>query len=192
MASGWWLVVGMNHQVPIANHRPLTTNHQPPTTSYTMTKRGRPPVLDSGKKREILAMLTVGCSRRTAARYVGCAAATIQNTAERDPQFAEQLHHADHLAEIEYLKNIRKAAKKEQGLRAAAWALERLNPEDFALRAPRQADGRGSASLAWPAHRHCARRSARGRIPQGGTQAASAVAGQNRIDLRNPLGKRRP
>ena len=99
-----------------------------------MPKIGRPPVLDQIKKREILAILTVGCSRRTAARYVGCSPKTIQNTADRDPEFAEQLRHTDHVAEIEYLKSIKKAAKKEQYWRAAAWALERLNPEDFAKR----------------------------------------------------------
>ncbi len=99
-----------------------------------MAKIGRPPVLDHVKKGQILAILSVGCSRRTAARYVGCSPTTIQNTADRDPQFAAQLRHADHGAEIEYLKRIRNAAKKEQYWRAAAWALERLNPEDFAKR----------------------------------------------------------
>ena len=39
-------------------------------------------------------------------------------------------------AEIEYVRNINQAAKKEQYWRAAAWALERLNPEDFAKRSP--------------------------------------------------------
>lgn len=101
-----------------------------------MAKCGRRPVLDEIKKREILAILTVGCSRRTAARYVGCAADTITNTAQRDPAFAEQLAHAEHNAEIGYIKNIQKAAKKEQYWRAAAWALERRNPEDFAPRSP--------------------------------------------------------
>jgi hypothetical protein len=101
-----------------------------------MSKRGRPPVLDQIKKREILAILSVGSSRRTAARYVGCSPTTIQNTADRDPEFAEQLHHADHIAEIEYLKSIKKAAKKEQYWRAAAWALERGFPEKYARRGP--------------------------------------------------------
>jgi hypothetical protein len=99
-----------------------------------MGMRGRPPVLDHVKKGQILAILGVGCSRRIAARYVGCSPRTIQNTADREPEFAKQLRRADHGAEIEYLKRIRTAAQKEQYWRAAAWALERLNPEDFARR----------------------------------------------------------
>ncbi|MGQ9576476.1 MAG: hypothetical protein ACUVUC_14280 [Thermoguttaceae bacterium] len=96
----------------------------------------RTPVLDEFKKREILAILTMGCSRRTAARYVGCAPATIRNTADREPEFAEQLRRAESKAEISLMKNIQKAASKEQYWRAAAWALERKNPEEFAPRSP--------------------------------------------------------
>jgi len=101
-----------------------------------MAQGGRPPVLDSGKRREILAILSVGCSRRTAARYVGCSPTTIQNTADRDAAFAEELGRAENRAEIGYLKSIQKAAKKEQYWRAAAWALERRNPEDYGPRHP--------------------------------------------------------
>lgn len=102
-----------------------------------MPKIGRPPVLDHVKKREILAIVAMGCSRRTAASYVGCSPKTILNTADRDPEFAAQLRRAEHASEIEYLQRIRNAAKKEQYWRAAAWALERINPEDFAKRPPR-------------------------------------------------------
>jgi hypothetical protein len=101
-----------------------------------MAKRGRPPVLDEIKRREILAILAVGGSRRTAARYVGCAVSTIQNTADRDRRFAKDLGHAEHQAEIAYLNNIQRAAAKEQYWRAAAWILERKNPDDFARRNP--------------------------------------------------------
>jgi len=97
---------------------------------------GRRQVLDEIKKREILALVTVGCSRRTAARYVGCSPQTIQRTADRQREFAEQLRKAESKVEIGYLKNIQAAAKKEQYWRAAAWALERRNPEDFAARRP--------------------------------------------------------
>jgi len=95
-------------------------------------KRGRKPVLDEMKQREILAILSVGCSRRTAARYVGCAPSTIQNTAERDEKFAEKLLQTESKAVVKLMKNINEAAKKAQYWRAAAWALERLSPEDYA------------------------------------------------------------
>jgi hypothetical protein len=98
-----------------------------------MGKGGRRPVLDEGKRREILAILAVGCSRRTAAKYVGCAPTTIQATAERDPAFAEQIARADSRTEIGCLTNIQKAANKEQYWRAAAWVLERRNPDEFTV-----------------------------------------------------------
>ena len=101
-----------------------------------MAARGRPPVLDEGKKREILAILAVGGSRRTAARYVGCALSTIQKTAGRDPQFEQAIRRAEHQAELGYLQNIQTAAKKEQHWRAAAWALERRNPDEYGRRKP--------------------------------------------------------
>jgi len=101
-----------------------------------MAKTGRPPVLDEYKRREILAIVSVGCSRRTAARYVGCSVSTIQNTAERDASFGLRLRRAEQSAEVGYMRNIQKAAAKEQYWRAAAWALERINPDDFAPRRP--------------------------------------------------------
>ena len=101
-----------------------------------MARCGRPPVLDEMKQREILAILSMGCSRRTAARYVGCATTTIQNTAERDGKFAEKLDRAENQAVVTHMKNINSAAKKAQYWRAAAWALERLNPEEYASQHP--------------------------------------------------------
>jgi hypothetical protein len=101
-----------------------------------MAKRGRRPVLDGYKRREILAILAVGCSRSTAAKYVGCALSTIQNTADRDPGFAKQLRQNEHASEIGYMENIRRAARNERYWRAAAWALERLDPEQYGRRSP--------------------------------------------------------
>ncbi len=101
-----------------------------------MAKRGRPPVLDERKQCEILALLAVGCTQRVAACYVHCNRSTIRRTAARDPQFAERLSQARHHAEVGYLKNIHKAAQKEQYWRAAAWALERTLPERYARRGP--------------------------------------------------------
>ncbi len=101
-----------------------------------MTRGAKRHVLDEIKRREVLAILSVGCSRRMAARYVGCSPATIQRTAQRDSAFAEQLRKAECKAQIGYMKSIQAAARKEQYWRAAAWALERRNPEEFAARRP--------------------------------------------------------
>lgn len=93
-------------------------------------------MLDEIKQREILAILSVGCSRRTAARYVGCAHSTIQRTAHRDPEFAAKLRQAENRQEFTYLGNIQQAARKPQYWRAAAWVLERVFPEKYARRGP--------------------------------------------------------
>jgi len=97
---------------------------------------GRPPVLDALKRPQIVAILALGGSRRTAARFVGCAVSTIQNTALRDPEFAEHMRRAEDGPQIEYLKRLRTASAKEQYWRAATWALERLNVEEFGKRNP--------------------------------------------------------
>ncbi len=94
------------------------------------------PRLDDAKRREILAILSVGCSRRTAARFVGCSAKAIQEAADRDPDFAQRLRRAEHKAEVGCLKNVQQAAGQDKHWRASVWALERLNPEDFAPRKP--------------------------------------------------------
>ncbi len=101
-----------------------------------MNKCGRHPVLDAAKKREILAIIAVGCSRTVAAAYVGCAISTIQNTADRDPTFAEKLRQAACATELGLLKSIRNAAAKEQYWRAAAWTLERRFPDRYGRRGP--------------------------------------------------------
>ena len=101
-----------------------------------MTRLGRRNVLDQTKKDVIAALLAVGCSRWTAARYVGCSRSTIANAARRDPEFDAQLRQAKAQAEVGLLKNIRAAAQKEQHWRAAAWALERRYPEKYARRGP--------------------------------------------------------
>jgi hypothetical protein len=97
---------------------------------------GRPPVLDDGKKREICAILAVGCSRAVAARYVGCHPGTIRNTALREEEFALQLEQAESRHEILHLSHINSAAKEGRYWRAAAWALERKYPDRYGQRHP--------------------------------------------------------
>lgn len=90
--------------------------------------------LDEGKKREILAIITFGCSRSTAARYVGCDPKTIYNEIRRDKSFAAEIARAEEQSEVFYIQQIRNAAKKESNWRAAAWVLERRIPNRYANR----------------------------------------------------------
>ena len=101
-----------------------------------MAKCGRKPVLDGYKRREILAIVAAGCKREVAAEYVGCDLSTIYRTAQRDADFAEKLRQKELSSEIGYLQNLRKAAQQERYWRAAAWALERINPDKYGRRGP--------------------------------------------------------
>ena len=57
----------------------------PPIENTELLEVRQRGLLDAGKRREIVAILSLGCSRATAAQYVGCHAATITRTAKRDP-----------------------------------------------------------------------------------------------------------
>ena len=93
-------------------------------------------VLDEPKRRLIVALVANGSSRRVGASFVGCAPSTITRTAARDPDFAQQMAHAEQTAEISLLRSVQKASRMSKHWRAAAWLLERRNPEDFAVRHP--------------------------------------------------------
>lgn len=94
-------------------------------------------VLDAAKRQRIIALVANGSSRRIAARFVGCSPSTITRTAARDPAFAADLARAEEALEVECLRAIRDAAKTPRYWRAAAWLLERRNPDDYATRTPR-------------------------------------------------------
>ena len=75
--------------------------------------------------------MAVGCGRRTAAAYVGCAPSLITREMEKDATFAVEMQRHESNPEIGFVRNIQDAAKIAQYWRAAAWWLERRNPEDF-------------------------------------------------------------
>jgi hypothetical protein len=91
-------------------------------------------ILDEKKKNEIIAILTVGCTRYTAARYIGCHPSEIRREIGRTKEFAKQVARAEEAAEVHYLQRIKAASQKEQYWRAAAWVLERRNPNRYASR----------------------------------------------------------
>lgn len=89
-------------------------------------------LLDEFQKREVLAILSVGGGRSTAAKYVRCAATTIRRAAERDAEFAKKLRRAEASLEVAHLKNIETAGQKYW--RASAWLLERMYPDRYGAR----------------------------------------------------------
>jgi hypothetical protein len=98
-----------------------------------MPNPGRPRALDEIKRREVCALVSTGCSLRSAARYVGCAHSTIAREAQQNAEFRDRLREAEVQAQLHPLRALRKAAFTHW--RAAAWWLERTQ-SDFARRAP--------------------------------------------------------
>ena len=87
------------------------------------TKTGRPAVLDEKKRRQVVAILANGSSRRVAALVVGCSHSTIGRTAQRDPEFAAELDAAEHKCEIEALRQIRAGCFQRQAKMVAHQAI---------------------------------------------------------------------
>ena len=112
------------------------TTPAPADQQTDSARPGRPPVLDDEKRRVLLKLLNKGCSRRTAAIAVECSPATITQTAQRDPEFAKQLNHAESKLEKKLLGRLNKASKKERYWRATGWLLERKFPDEYARRTP--------------------------------------------------------
>lgn len=95
-----------------------------------MAEPGRPRVLDAVKQSEVLALISTGYGLPGAARYVGCSANTIRREAKNNPVFGQQLRDAEKEARLRPLKAIRRKAHTHW--RAAAWLLERTEPEKYA------------------------------------------------------------
>jgi hypothetical protein len=88
--------------------------------------------LDEGKQREVCALVSAGCSLQAAASYVECAPNTIRREAARNPDFGRRFREARLQAQLSPLQAMRKASASHW--RAAAWMLERGDPDHFARR----------------------------------------------------------
>lgn len=97
-------------------------------------KRGKVPCLDEVRRAEICAIVAVGCSLTTAAKYVGCSPCTIDRTRKRSPEFEEELRKSEAHHELALVRRIHEAAAKPNGWRAASWLLSRRYPELYSHR----------------------------------------------------------
>ncbi len=101
-----------------------------------MGRKQQSNLLDEQQRHDIITILSVGCSRETAAKHVGCGVNTIHKVAKQDAVFDEKIRQAESHHELKQLQNIHLAAEKHW--QASAWMLERKYPEHYARRDPRQ------------------------------------------------------
>lgn len=115
-----------------------------PSTTNSGARR-KPPqsqILDELTQQKVCAVLALGCSRKTAADYLGCSPELIRSTARRRKEFAVQATKSEAICEISALTQLSKALKDERNWRAVIWLLERRFPDRYGLRAPRSASPR--------------------------------------------------
>lgn len=97
-----------------------------------MSQPGRHRTLDDAKRNTICALVATGVSVRRAARFVECDPRTIRNEAQRNDEFRMELERCRSQAQIHPLRTLQQAAR--ENWRAAAWWLQRLDPESFGKR----------------------------------------------------------
>ena len=83
------------------------------------------------ERRDVLAILGLGCDEGLAAAYVGRPVECLATTARRFKTFRRDLEKAKTQARVNLIVNVRNASRNERYWRAAAWALERLDPERY-------------------------------------------------------------
>ena len=101
-----------------------------------MAKTGRPrffsPDEEEGRtrRRELLAMLRLGESRKSAAKYLGCGTSTITRETSHDPAFCDLVKKAEMMMKKTCLAII----LKDPSWQSKAWLLERKWWQEFGQR----------------------------------------------------------
>ena len=99
-----------------------------------MSSAGRPHALNEARCAEICDLVAAGHTVAAVARLIGCNVKTIRRHASRDEEFGRLLRAAELSSRADPLKMMRRAAGGSW--RAAAWLLERTEPERYARQAP--------------------------------------------------------
>jgi hypothetical protein len=95
---------------------------------------GRPREFTPPKRRELLDHIARGATVEEAAQVVGVSLRTVQRAAKFDEHFDHELQLALHTAPVDLHQLMLRAARTHW--RAAAWLLERTDPDHFAKRPP--------------------------------------------------------
>lgn len=116
--------------------RPAARPAKRTAANRTAKRIVRPSILDDAKRRDVCALVAIGCTREVAAAYVGCSRRTIYDAARRDPAFAAQLLKADHTCEVHALSLLNQVSKEPRNWRVLTWMLERKFPNRYGARKP--------------------------------------------------------
>lgn len=92
----------------------------------------RPRKLNQAKQDNLLTFLAFGCPLAVAARQIDCSVYTIRREARRNPEFDARLRGSLLDAELSPISTLHEAAQADW--RAAAWLLERTQPEQYGRR----------------------------------------------------------
>ena len=91
--------------------------------------------LTQQQQRDVCLILSTGCDRLAAAKYVGCSPADLRRAMRNVPQFAADVRRNEAAIEMTHMRNVRNAARDDKHWRASVWWLERRAPERYGRRA---------------------------------------------------------
>lgn len=98
------------------------------TTTKRKTKKK---ALSATDKNGFLAVVALGASLETAARYFKREPQEILDALTDDADFQRDFKQAQEQAEVFFLKQVKTAALDAKNWRAATWSLERLRPDRY-------------------------------------------------------------
>jgi hypothetical protein len=90
--------------------------------------------LTEQQQRDLCLIVSTGCDRLAAAKYVGCSLADLRRAMRNVPHFAADVRRAEATIEMTHMRNVQKAAQDEKHWRASVWWLERRAPERYGRR----------------------------------------------------------
>ncbi|MBQ2790214.1 MAG: hypothetical protein IJE97_11305 [Thermoguttaceae bacterium] len=97
----------------------------------TPKRRTKKKAISESDKNGILAVVALGASLDTAARYFKRDPQEILDALLADADFQRDFKQAQEQAEVFFLKQVKTAALDAKNWRAATWSLERLRPDRY-------------------------------------------------------------
>lgn len=81
--------------------------------------------------KQLVAAITIGCDRTTAAAYIGLSPAELAELLTADADLARDVRRAEATAEINHLRNLHNATQEPKNWRASIWWLKSRQPERY-------------------------------------------------------------